>query len=300
MEWVEHFCDVDDLCQDFEPQRQSRLIAEGDRQRRRPSRLALGEILTIAIAFQLSGYRTFKHFYSWLEAKHRAEFPLLVSYQSFVELAPRALIPLVGYLLNRFGEVTGLAFVDSTVLKMCGNKRMTRNRVFAGQAHIGRSSMGWFLGFKLHLVINDRGEVLDVQLTSGNVDDRSPVRKLCRGLMGKLFGDKGYISRELTADLLKQGLRLVTRLRKNMRKQLLPLRDKLLLRKRSLIETVIHQPKNISQIEHTRHRSPINFLINVFAGLVAYTHQPKKPSLNLTAHETEQLQQLTTSNLLLA
>lgn len=292
MDWVELFCDVDDFRQDFEPRWQQRLIVEGERQRRRESPLVLSEVLTILIAFHQSGFRTFKAYDLDLLWHHRAEFPKLVSDQRFVEQTPGTLIPLAGDLMTRFGEITGIAFVDSTALAVCGNKRISRNRVFAGEARIGRTTIGWFFGFKVPLVINDRGELLAVRITAGNVDDRSPVRALCRGLFGKLFGDKGDISAELTADLLKQGLRLVTGLRKNMREQLLPLWDKLMLRKRSLIETVIDQLQNISQTEHTRHRSPINFLVNLFAGLVAYTHQPKKPSLNLNPKEAQQLQLL--------
>ena len=141
--------------------------------------------------------------------------------------------------------------------------------------------MGYFFGFKLHVVINDRGELLAVQLTPGNVDDRKPVPELVKGLFGKLFGDKGYISQVLFETLYGDGLALVTKLRKNMKQRLLPVFDKLMLRKRALIESVIDQLKNISQIEHSRHRSVAGFMVNVVAGLVAYTHQEKKPSLGL-------------------
>ena len=123
---------------------------------------------------------------------------------------------------------------------------------------------------------------------------------MCEKLIGKLFGDEGYISQTLTADLLQQCVRLVTGLRKNMREKLLPLWDKLMLRKRSLIETVIDQLKNISQIQHTRHHSPTNYLVNILAGLAAYTHQPKKPSLHLPPDETLQLDLLAEAQLMVA
>ena len=143
--------------------------------------------------------------------------------------------------------------------------------------------MGWFYGLKLHLVINDRGEILACQITPGNIDDRKPVPALCKGLFGKLIGDRGYISQTLFEQLLETfDVRLITKLRKKMKNQLMPIVDKLLLRKRSIIETVNDQLKNISQIAHTRHRSPINCFINILAGLIAYCHQPKKPSLNLS------------------
>jgi len=153
----------------------------------------------------------------------------------------------------------------------------------------GKTTVGWFYGFKLHLVINDEGELLAFKLTAGNVDDRAPVPALTRGLFGKLFGDKGYISQQLFDELYERGVQLITRLRKNMKNKLMPLVDKLLLRKRALIESVNDQLKNVSQIEHTRHRSPANFLVNLVAGLIAYTYLPKKPSLNLRPEELGQL-----------
>jgi len=160
-----------------------------------------------------------------------------------------------------------------------------QNRVFDGIARIGKTTMGWFFGFKLHLVINECGDLLAVQLTPGNIDDRQPVPDLTRELVGKLFGDKGYISAELFKQLWDRGLQLVTHIRSNMKNALMPLFDKIILRKRSLIETVNDQLKNISQIEHTRHRSRKNFMVNLIAGLIAYTHQPKKPSLRFASKE---------------
>ena len=118
-------------------------------------------------------------------------------------------------------------------------------------------------------------------LTPGNIDDRQPVPQLVRKLFGKVFADRGYISKKLSKEWMKTfGLELITKRRKNMKNQLIPLADKLLLRKRAIIETIIDQRKNISPIEHTRHRSPVNFLANLLCALIAYCHQPKKPALN--------------------
>jgi transposase len=153
--------------------------------------------------------------------------------------------------------------------------------VFANLAARGKSSMGWFYGFKLHLIVNDQGELLTFLLTPGNVDDRAPVPDMTRDLFGLLVGDKGYISQNLFAELYEQGLKLVTPIRKNMKNRLMHLEEKLLLRKRAIIETVNDQLKNISQIEHTRHRSPTNFLVNLVCGLIAYCHQTKKPAITL-------------------
>jgi hypothetical protein len=141
--------------------------------------------------------------------------------------------------------------------------------------------MGWCYGFKLHLLINDVGELVACRLTTANVDDRVPVPALVAKVTGKVFGDRGYISHALFATLFTQGVRLITKLRKDMKNKLLPIMDKLLLRRRSLIETVNDQLKNISQIEHSRHRSVTNFLVNLVAGLIAYPYQAKKPSLHI-------------------
>ena len=207
---------------------------------------------------------------------------------------PRALVPLACYLHSRKGPCTGIAFVDSTPLAVCRNPRIKQHKVFDGLAARGKSSMGWFYGFKLHLVVNERGDLLGVRLTPGNVDDRQPVPPMVQHLVGKLFGDRGYIATWLHDELFAHGLKLITRLRKNMANRLLPLYDKVLLRKRAVIESIIDQLKNVSQIEHSRHRSVPGFMVNLVAGLVAYTHQAKRPSLNLTRQERQLLPVLAT------
>ena len=205
------------------------------------------------------------------------------------DLWPDTLVPLCVYLQTRKGQATGISFIDATSLVVCHNRRIHSHKVFKKVARRGKTSVGWFYGFKLHLVVNDCGELLAFQVTVGNVDDRKPVPRLVKGLTGKLFGDRGYISQKLFETLLEQDLQLITKLRKGMQNKRLPLADKLLLRKRALIETINDQLKNISQIEHTRHRSVINWMVNLLAGLVAYTHQPKKPSLNLSQNQLKLL-----------
>jgi hypothetical protein len=191
------------------------------------------------------------------------------------------LLPLCAYLrLACFGNCTGISFIDSTSLDVCLNQRISSHKVFAGLAQRGKTSTGWFFGFKLHLVFNDRGDILNVTLTPGNVDDCKPVPDLVKKLFGKLFGDKGYLSQLLFEELYRTfGIQLITKLKSNMKNRLMPLSDKLLLRKRAIAETIIDQLKNISQIEHLRHRSLASFLVNVLCGLIAYAHQPVKPSI---------------------
>lgn len=277
------FCAVDDFCKVFIPAWNMTLIHYGVIKRVREPQLSISEIMTIIIHFHQSHYRDFKTYYIEYVCEHLGnEFPNLVSYNRFIELMPRVLLPLCCYLHSRKGQNTGISFVDSTRIAVCGNKRISRNQVFKEMAKLGKSTLGWFFGFKLHLVVNDQGELLAFCLTPGNVDDRKPVAEMTKGLFGKLFGDKGYISQALFEQLLEAGIKLVTGIRKNMKNKLVPMMDKLLSRKRSIIETINDQLKNISQIEHSRHRSVTNFMINIVAGLVAYTHQEKKPALNLT------------------
>ena len=283
MSILDLFCSVDEFWQQFAPWWQQQLLLSGARQRRRSSRLHPSEIMTIAILFQQSHYRTFKAYYTEHVQRHlRGEFPQLVSYNRFVELLPSIVTPLAVYLHTQLGACDGISFIDSTALAVCKNPRIGQHRVFALDARRGKTAVGWFYGFKLHLVVNDRGELLAFCLTPGNVDDRRPVPHLVRRLFGKLFGDRGYISQDLAADLLvTRGLHLITRLRTNMHNRLLDLGDKLLLRKRAIIETIVDELKNVCQIEHSRHRSPCNFLVHLLAGLSAYCHLPKKPSLDL-------------------
>jgi hypothetical protein len=283
MSLLELFCAVDDFCRQWERVWHQQQLTSGLRQRQRTRQLSLSEIMTILIAFHCSGYRNFKTYYREQVCRYwRTEFPGLVSYQRFVEFTPSALLPLCAYWHSCLGACTGISFLDSTPLAVCDNHRIRQHKVFDGVAHRGKSSTGWFFGFKLHLLFNDRGELLNMALTPGNVDDRKPVPRLVKRLFGKIFADKGYLSQSLFRQLLDTfGLQLITKLKSNMKNRLLPLADKLLLRKRAIVETIIDQLKNISQIEHTRHRSVTNFLVNLLCGLIAYCHQPKKPSLQL-------------------
>jgi hypothetical protein len=283
MSLLELFVDVDDFCQIFLPIWYKRLLGDGSKKRLRSGQLSMSEIMTIIIYFHQSRYRDFKSYYINHVCKQlEREFPNLVTYERFVILMPTAFGPLSAYLKSLYGKCSGVSFVDSTTLAVCDNHRIHNNKVFDEVAKRGKGSMGWFYGLKLHLVVNDRGEILACQVTAGNVDDRKPVPNLCKDLFGKLIGDRGYISQALFGQLMETfNIQLVTRIKKNMQNRLMPLVDKLLLRKRAIIESVVDQLKNISQIEHTRHRSPINCFINILAGLISYCHQPKKPSLNL-------------------
>jgi hypothetical protein len=220
------------------------------------------------------------------------EFPNTVSYNRFLELMQGVLLPMTIFAKTCcLGNCTGISFVDSTPIRVCKNKRISRNKVFKGIATTGKSTMGWFHGFKLHIIINDKGVLLSFAVTQANVDDREPLNNegFLKNIFGKLFGDKGYISEKLQQLLFVDGIQLITSIRNNMKNSLMEMSDKILLRKRSIIETVNDELKNICQVEHSRHRSVANFLTNLIAGVIAYHFLPKKPSLKYETIKTNQL-----------
>lgn len=290
---TEIFCSIDDFSMIFETALEKSTISTGKNTRKRKFKMSKGEIMTITVLFHLSGFRNFKHYYLFYIQKHlKNEFPETVSYNRFVELMQSNMLNLTMYMkITCLGEVTGISFVDSTPIRVCNNKRIRNNKVFKGIAEIGKSTMGWFYGFKLHIIINDKGEILDFMITRANVDDRTPLKtdNFLKKLFGKLYADKGYISKQLTALLFEQGLHLVTGLKRNMKNSLMTMKDKIFLRKRSVIETINDQLKNISQVEHSRHRSFGNFITNLVAGLIAYSFQDKKPSIKFETENSNQL-----------
>lgn len=286
MSLLELFCSIDDFWQSYEPIWHQTLLESGQRRRRRATRMSMSELMTIVIHFHQKRFRDFKTYYTNYVMTHlTSEFPNQLSYNRIVQLMPRIVVALCAYLQSCYGACTGLSFVDSTALAVCHNRRISQHRVFEDVAARGRTSVDWFFGFKLHMIVNDCGEILSCCVTTGNTDDRRPVPELVRQIQscfGKLFADKGYISTTLTQELLENHmLQLVTKLRKNMKNKLMDEMDKYFLRKRAILESIDDQLKNISQIEHTRHRSLTGFMVNLLAGLIAYCHQPKKPSLDL-------------------
>lgn len=290
MSLVELFCHVDDFCQAFEPIWQGYLLTSGTRQRRRETDLGSSEIMTLLIHFHQCDFKHFKGYYAYACKHLRSEFPNLVSYERFVQLQQRVGIALYVYLYQCLGSCTGVSYIDSTALAVCHNRRIYQHRVFDGLAQRGQTSLGWFFGFKLHLIINEDGELLAFDLTPGNVHDVQMLEQLDETLFGKLVGDKAYLSQTKAEQLAQQGIDLVTAIRRNMKQLIMTLEDKLLLRKRGLIESVNNVLKNWAQIDHTRHRNPNNFFVNLLSGLIAYCWKPNKPSVRLDAQENMLLQ----------
>lgn len=282
---VDIFYFTDEFCIEFNKNMVGRILTEetAKKKRNKPSKLSDSEIITIMIAFHLGGFRNLKHFYiNYVQVHLTNDFPETVSYNRFVELQQKALFPMVIFLkLMRLGDSTGISIVDSTPIRVCKNKRIFNHKVFQGIAARGKSTMGYFFGFKLHLIVNDMGEIINFVITPGNVDDRAPLKdgNFLNKIYGKLFADKGYVGQKLFENLFIDGIQLITGIRNNMKNSLMSINDKILLRKRSIIETINDELKNICQIEHSRHRSFANFLTNLISGLLAYSFLPKKPRI---------------------
>ena len=322
-ETPEIFCIADDFCKVFDAQMAKYTFkAERKRKYHRESRMSKAEIMVIMILFHSSGYRCLKHFYLEKVCKHmRHLFPEVVSYNRwssesrsqtcldyaesrqrktivnrFVELEREIAIPLIVFIKKvLLGKCTGISFVDSTPLRVCKNQRIHMHKTFKGIAQRGKCSMGWFFGFKLHLICNEKGELLNFMITPGDVDDRKPLeyKAFVEFIYGKLVGDKGYIGKRLFERLFVDGIQLITKLKSNMKGALMSVSDKLLLRKRAIIETVNDELKNIAQVEHSRHRSFGNFVVNLLGGIAAYCYFPKKPSIRVQTVDISNDRQLT-------
>lgn len=290
---VEIYFAIDNFYKNYQSAVQGHQLPLKKGHRNKPNSMAASEVMTIMICFHTGGFRCFKHYYKGYVQKHlQKEFPVTVSYNRFVELMQQHSMPLAMFVkLSCMGVCSGISFIDSTSVRVCHNRRIKSNKVFKGKATTGKTSTGWFHGFKLHLVINDKGDLLNFVITQANVDDRNPgiVGKMCKTVFGKLFGDKGYLSKELFQFLFNDGIQLFTKIRSNMKNQLMKMEDKILLRKRAVIESVNDELKNLCQIEHSRHRSFTNFFTNLLSGLAAYSFFDKKPALQFETVSTNQL-----------
>lgn len=277
---IEIFCDVDDFCQVFSLWEQTHLL-ENTPGTRKPN-LSDSEVMTILIFYHLSGFKCFKYYYNrFVRQNLNSHFPGLVSYNRFIELIPRFYMKLF-FFSKVFCTVESdkINYIDSAKLVVCHNLRINSNRVFKDIAKRGKTSTGYFYGLKIHLVINDIGEIIDFVITPGNVADNNKelLRQLLQDVKGKVFGDKGYLTK-IFNELYEQGTQLITKVRRNMKTSLVTMKDKFYLNKRGVIESVIDILKSICDIEHTRHRSPINAIVHILGGVAAYHFLDQKPSI---------------------
>src|SRR3954451_732129 len=271
---VEVFCEVDDFCQAFVPQWEASLLGPGGPAPREPG-LSPSEIITLLLTVQVSNISRASITASpsrWLLSRHA----VLRALRQLAEKRLRA-----AGVLSRQPPGDQDRDLLHRLHRPCDNHRISRHKVFAGLAQRGKTSMGWFFGFKLHLVFNTDNEIVALKLTPGNVHDTTPVPALTRELTGKLFGDKGYLGQKLAQDLLRRGLTLFTRVRKNMKSLPLSLQDKALLKARNMAETIIGHIKEFSSLNLSKHRSVINAFVHIIAAITAYQITPFKPKRNL-------------------
>ncbi len=278
---VSIFCQIDDFCKELNNYMDPHSLPGATKEKRGPEcSLAMSEIMTVLVMFQMIRFRNFKTFYEgFVKTYWCSEFPRLPSYPRFITLMKRSIIPMILFTYLRSGKRTGIYYVDSSCLPVCHLKRSTRHKVFDAIADYGHTSVGWFFGLKLHLVINDQGELIAFKITCGNRSDVKACQTLFKSLQGLMFGDKGYICKTLFEKLFAQGLKLITRSRKNMKNKLsLNEYEKQLLNQRNLIETVIGHLKHYYQVWHTRHRSIFNAVTHLVSALAAYAIEPLKLS----------------------
>lgn len=275
------YCHVDDFCMGFEPWYSRQLLMDGTIKRNRPCQLKLSEIITVLLAYHQSGMSCFKYFYFDLSLYHRHLFPKLVSYSRFICLAKRAFEPLLCLFKSLQGEVSEYLFIDATPITVCHNLRISRHRTFKDLAMRGKSSTGWFFGFKLHMLFNTNGQIVRLCITPGNVDDRKPVPDMLQGITAKLIGDRGYLSQKLFEQLFDRGVTLITKIKKRMKNRLMDMTDKIMLSKRNFVETIFSSLKSLGTLTHHRHRSVINAFVHLIAGLINYQLRTDKPKITL-------------------
>ncbi len=280
IDYIEIFCNVDDFCKSFARWYTKQLISYGKIKRNRCIQMSLSEVLTILISYHQSGMACLKHYYFYLKSKRRDLFANMVHYDSFMKYIKKAFPALICMIKTIGGEVTQYMFIDATPMAVCHNLRQRRHKVFKGLAKKGRTSTGWFFGFKLHMLFNTKGEIVRLVITPGNVDDRAPVPDLLKDISCTLIGDKGYISKKLFNKLFDQGVTLITKIKKNMKNCLIHVKDKLMLTKRSLVETIFSSMKCLGTLIHTRHRCPVNAFTHLLAGLVSYQFRNDKPAID--------------------
>lgn len=275
------FCQIDDFCKQLDNYTKDMLLTDPMKSQRGPAAsLSISEIMTILIIFQMARFRDFKNFYKgYLLCFHQSAFPRLPTYERFVALMSRAIFPMTLFVQINSGKKTGIYYIDSTSLPVCELKRSRRHKTFESVAAYGKTSVGWFFGLKLHIVINDKGELIAFKMTKGNQHDSKAAENLLSPLNGLAFGDKGYLGKQLFETLFDRGVKLITRKRKNMKTQETNSSfEKQLLNQRNMIETVIGHLKHHYHVWHTRHRSVLNAMTHLIAALAAYTIESLKIS----------------------
>lgn len=253
--------------------------------------MSMSEIMTILIYYHYSHYKNFKHYYEQYVRKDlKKDFPVSVGYDRFIWYIPMAFLPMLCFHIFRCKASirTDIYFIDSTKIVACHPKRVHQNEVFKGFASWGKTSTGWFYGIKIHLIINNLGEVMQTYFTTGSTSDTNVkvLFSLLKGLKGWVFGDKGYLMNKEKLDFAEcdGALDFFVKPRNNTKKKKLkPIPDeaKKMAKKRPIIETVIGLQKNVLDLEHTRHRSISNAFTHMLAAMCAYSFYQRKPKVSI-------------------
>lgn len=279
----ETFYFVDEFCKFFEEWFRKSTISNNHKRRKkrrgvRKTWLHLSEIATIVILFHTSGYKCFKEYYSYIRMHHGNDFKNLVCYDRFVSLMKRAFPVLTLMLRALLGKATEVMFLDSTPYVVSKMSRASRHKVFKDMAAISKNSVGWYFGLKLHFLFNIHGEIVNLRVTKANVDDRIGARDLLQELIGKVFGDRGYIGKDFFKSMYESGVHIVTKIKAKMKNILMDIWDKFYLKKRSIVESIFSSIKSCNTFEHSRHRSVQNAFCHILSALISYQLRSDKPS----------------------
>lgn len=254
---------VDDFCKAYEDWVKHKLLSSG-KQRNRGGKLSLSEEISIIIFYHFSEFKHLKIFYRHFGTDGKW-FKNPPCYDRFIQIIPSLFLPIVIMMHYLSGRKTGIYYVDSTHFSVCKNIRISSDKTFKGLASRGHSSIDWFYGFKLHMIINDKSEIIAIKITKGNTDDRKAFEEMAirQNLKGKCYADKGYLSKDLFTRLFHKGLILITGIKRNMKNYLIPILDKLYHRKRFIIETIFGYIKEHFNVRPNKHRSPTNFCFTI-------------------------------------
>jgi len=254
---------IDDLLKAMSISLRRKLLADLKPKGGRPSGLSLPAILTLGIFRFATGVKDVKHYHRKLVSSYSQELGRIPNYGNFNALMNQA-TPYVIFLLewicySNKSTSNGAYFLDATSLKVCENKRIFDHKVCEDIAQRGKSSMGWFFGFKLHVVCDSLGRLVSLLITPGNTDDRKFVLKLLKGLKGLCVADAGYVSKKLMHELYEQGLLLLTDVRNSM-KRLMSEAQHAVLKLRQRIEGIFSCLKHRLKAEASIARSPLGYV----------------------------------------
>ena len=237
--------------------------------------LTIAELVSLAIFRYLMGFKTWKEFYKFIKTYHQQDFPNLPKYGNFLRAMNRlsffAYFMQQGF-LNFFKKITkrrDIKFVDSTKLKVCRNKREFTHQVCKNIARKGKSSIGWFYGFKLHIICNELMQILEFTITPGNTDDREGLEMIWNDIFGMIIADAGYIGKKRQEKAFNLGKRLLTAVKANMKK-MMTFMQHILLKLRQRVETVYSVLKLRLGIETTLPRSPLGYFAHYIWCILAY------------------------------